>query len=61
MQYMQSMKSISKDDLMNIITKLCKDDLDKEKNIGTLFELRTLEYPDKVHSVILLNCEGEIL
>ena len=58
---MQSMKSISKDELMTIITKLCTDDPDKLNNIGTLFELRTLEHHDTVHSVIILNADSELL
>lgn len=58
---MQSMKSISKYELITIINKLCEDDPDKEKKIGTLFELRTLEHPDTVHSVIVLNANCEIL
>lgn len=58
---MQSMKSISKDELITIINKLCTDDPHKLNNIGTSFELRTLEHPDTVHSVIILNTDSELL
>ena len=58
---MQSIKSISKNELIAIINELCTDDPRKLNNIGTLFELRTLEHPDTIHSVIILNTNSDIL
>lgn len=58
---MQSMKSVSKDELISIVNRLCKQNPEKQHNIGTLFEIRTIEHPNTVHSVIVLNSDFEIL
>lgn len=60
---MQSMKSLSKTEAINIIEKVAQmnaDNPERTTSVGSLFSFKDAG-SDVYHNVIILNCEEDIL